>query len=81
MWMPTLSEALQNKLRRRDCPYLQDCGTPVTKDYFTRICNNASYINCHHFAKRVGELRTPMAWLQKLAVDQAKMIDQRVEAK
>lgn len=80
MEMATLSEAIQQKLRRKDCPFLHDCGVQVTKDYFTRICNSAAYINCHHFAKRVGELRRPMTWLQKLAVDQARMIEQSVEA-
>lgn len=78
--MATLSEAIQKRLRRKDCPYLRDCGVQVTKDFFTRICNTAIYINCHHFARRVDELRTPISWLQKLAVDQAKMIEQHVEA-
>ena len=81
MCMATLSEALQQKLRRKDCPYLQDCGVRVTKDYFARICNTTAYLNCHHFAKRVGELKPPMAWLQKLAVDQARMIEQNIEAR
>ena len=80
MGMTTLSEAFQKKLRKKDCPYLQDCEVRVTKDFFARICNATAYINCHHFAKRVGELRTPMSWLQKLAVDQAKMIEQSIEA-
>jgi len=79
--MATFSEALQHKLKRKDCPYLQDCGIPVTKDYFSRICNTAAYLNCHHYAKRVGELRRPMSWLQKLAVDQAKMMEQSIEAR
>jgi len=78
--MATLSEVLQKKLGRKDCPYLNDCGVPITKDYFARICNTPSYLNCHHYAKRVGELKTPMSWLQKLAVDQAKMIEQSIEA-
>ena len=76
----SLSEAFQKKLNRKDCPYLHECRVPITKDFFSRICNSPSYVNCHHFAKKVNELRTPMAWLQKLAVDQAKMMEQRVEA-
>jgi len=76
----SLSEAFQKKLNRKDCPYLHECRVPITKDFFSRICNSPSYVNCHHFAKKVNELRTPMAWLQKLAVDQAKMMEQRIEA-
>jgi hypothetical protein len=75
-----LSEAFQKKLNRKDCPYLQDCAVSITKDFFTRICNSPAYLNCHHFAKRVNELRTPMEWLQKLAIDQARMMEQRIEA-
>jgi len=52
----------------------------ITKDFFTRICNSPAYLNCHHFAKKVNELRTPMEWLQKLAIDQARMMEQRIEA-
>ena len=78
--MSSLSEAFQKKLNRKDCPYLHDCSVAITKDFFSRICNSPSYVNCHHFARRMDELRTPMAWLQKLAVDQAKMMEQRVEA-
>ncbi len=78
--MPTLSEAFQKKLKRKDCPYLHDCESHVTKDFFSRICNSPAYINCHHFAKKVGELKVPMAWLQKLAIDQAKMLEYQIEA-
>ena len=78
--MPTLSEAFQKKLHRKDCPFIHDCKIQVTKDFFSRICNSAAYLNCHHFARRVGELRTPFRWLQKFAVDQAKMLEHRVEA-
>jgi hypothetical protein len=78
--MDSLSEAFQKKLNRKDCPYLHDCGVKITKDFFNRICNSPAYVNCHHFAKKVNELKTPMSWLQKIAVDQAKMIEQRVKA-
>ena len=78
--MDSLSEAFQKKLNRKDCPYLHDCGVKITKDFYNRICNSPAYVNCHHFAKKVNELKTPMSWLQKIAVDQAKMIEQRVKA-
>ena len=78
--MTTLSEAFQKKLNKKDCPYLNDCGVYITKDFYRRNSNSPSYLNCHHFDKRVGELRPPMSWLQQLAVDQAKMMEQQVEA-
>ena len=52
----------------------------ITKDFFSRICNSPAYVNRHHFAKKVNELKTPMSWLQKIAVDQAKIMEQRVRA-
>ena len=76
----SFSEALQKKLNKKDCPYIQDCQVKITKDFFNRICNSPAYVNCHHFAKKVNELRTPMAWLQKMAVDQAKMMEHKIEA-
>jgi hypothetical protein len=79
--MSTFSEAFQKKLQKKSCPYLQDCSINVTKDFFTRICKTTSYLNCHHFAKRMGELKTPISWLQKIAVDQAKMLEQHVETR
>jgi len=78
MGSSSLSEALQKKLNKKDCPYLQDCNVKITKDFFNRICNSPAYTNCHHFAKKVNELQTPMSWLQKMAVAQAKMIEQRI---
>ena len=78
--MSSLSEAFQKKLNRKDCPYLHDCSFAITKDFFSRICNSPSYVNCHHFAKRMDELQTPITWLQKLAVDQSKMMSTDIEA-
>lgn len=78
----TRSEALQRVLRRESCPYMIDCAAPVTKDYFGRICNSEGYLKCHHFARRVGELKAPMAWLQRFAVDEERRLvqmDERAE--
>jgi hypothetical protein len=77
--MTTLSEAMREKFDRKSCPFLYDCEVPVTKDYFNRICKSPEYINCHHFAKRMGELYTPMTWLQKMATDQGKIIEPSIE--
>jgi hypothetical protein len=70
------SEALQRVLRRESCPYLIDCVAPVTKEFFGRICNSAAYLKCHHFARRVGELKAPMAWLQRFAMDEERRFAQ-----
>lgn len=66
--MTTRSEAMQRLLQKRECPYLLDCEFPITRNFFSHICNSDSYIKCHCFAKRVGELQRPMLWLQELAV-------------
>jgi hypothetical protein len=68
----TRSEALQRVLRKESCPYLIDCVAPVTKEFFSRICNSAAYLKCHHFARRVGELKAPVAWLQRFAMDEER---------
>ena len=78
--MSTLSEVMQEKFNKKHCPFINDCGVPVTKDFFSRVCKTPGYLNCHHFAKRMDELQTPITWLQKLAVDQAKMMSTDIEA-
>lgn len=73
--MSTFSEALQERFGRKDCPFIFDCDVQITKDFFTRVCKTPAYTNCHHFAKRVGELQLPLAWLQKMAIDQARVAE------
>lgn len=75
----TSSEAIQRVLRRESCPYLIDCVAPVTKEFFGRICNSAAYLKCHYFARRVGELKAPMAWLQRFAMDEERRFAQMNE--
>jgi hypothetical protein len=48
------------------------CEAPVTRNFFTRICNSTHYLNCHHFARKMDELKSPMTWLQALAVHEEK---------
>jgi len=76
----TLSEAIQEKFNKKDCPFMHECNMPVTKDFFTRVCKTPAYVNCHYFAKLMNELQTPITWLQKLAVDQAKLMNTNMEA-
>lgn len=81
--MSTFSEAFQEKFGRKDCPFIYDCNVEITKDFFSRVCKTPAYPNCHHYAKRVNELHIPMTWLQRIAIDQAKVVDaagQQVEA-
>jgi len=68
----TPSEAMHKVLHREDCPCLMGCEAPVTRNFFTRICNSPHYLNCHHFARKMDELKSPMAWLQTLAVHEEK---------
>jgi hypothetical protein len=64
----TRSEALQRISNRKECPSLLECESGVTQDYFKRICGTRGYVRCHHYARRMGELKPPMAWLQRLAI-------------
>lgn len=59
------------------CPFLKTCSVKLTKDYFVRVCNTNGYMNCHHFAKRIGDLKTPVVWLQRIAVERADMAEER----
>ena len=71
--MSTYSEAYQEKFKLKDCPCLLDCGIEITQDYFTRMCKKDNYTACLHFAKRFGELKAPMSWLQRQAVEQMRV--------
>lgn len=64
----TRSEAFQQVTGRKECVCLLECEVVITRDYFRRICNSRNYVKCHHLAKRMGELMTPMAWLQRQAI-------------
>jgi len=54
--------------KTKDCPFLLECNTEVTSNFYQRICNTHNYNNCHHYARRLGLLRTPITWLQNKAV-------------
>lgn len=62
-------ENLQELSEEKWCPFLKSCSIDLTRDYFIKICNTNAYATCHHFAKRLGELKTPVGWLQKIAVE------------
>jgi len=67
----TRTEALQRISDRTDCPSLLECESAVTQDYYKRICGTRGYVRCHHYARRMGELKAPMAWLQQHAMYEA----------
>ena len=60
------------RYRRVRCPLLAECQHKVTREYFLRICMGGGYKSCNHYAERMGELRIPIQWLQKVAVEQEK---------
>jgi hypothetical protein len=64
----TRSEAFQRVLKRYECPNIMECGASVTMQFFIRLCKSPNYVNCHHFAKKMGELKSPVEWLQRVAV-------------
>lgn len=68
----------QNELSDKNyCPFFKTCSVQITRDYFNRVCNTNGYLNCHHFSKRLGELKTPIGWLQRIAVEKASMSNER----
>jgi len=67
----TRSEALQRISNRKDCPNLLECESAVTQEYFKRICGTRGYIRCHHYARRMGYLKSPISWLQHQAMHEA----------
>jgi hypothetical protein len=67
----TRSEAFQRITNQKDCPSLLKCESAVTQDYFKRICGTRGYVRCHYYAKRMGELKVPMTWLQNKAMKEA----------
>jgi hypothetical protein len=56
----------------KHCPFLKRCKHRVTKHYFRNICDKVAYLRCRHYAKRVEEFKSPLEWLQKLAIEEAK---------
>ncbi|MGD2200466.1 MAG: hypothetical protein PVJ38_02395 [Candidatus Bathyarchaeota archaeon] len=42
----------------------------ITKGFFSRVCNARAHVKCHHLARRMGELKVPVAWLQRKAMDE-----------
>ena len=51
------------------CRDLLECDVRITKDFFKRICSTEAYVNCHHFAKRGNQLKSPMEWVQWIAIE------------
>lgn len=75
--MRTVFKYGENPLHGRHCPFLKGCEHMVTKHYFLHICDTSIYTRCQHYAIRARELNTPINWLQKLAVGEAKKAELR----
>lgn len=59
------------RIKGNTCPFITKdggCSVRLTRDYFSRICKTTAHLNCHHYCKRLDELKTPMEWLQRIAV-------------
>jgi hypothetical protein len=56
----------------KHCPFLKRCKHRVTQHYFRNICDKEAYLRCIHYTKRVEEFKTPLEWLKKLAIEEAK---------
>lgn len=69
-------ESLRELSEEKHCPFLKSCSVELTRDYFLKICNTNSYATCHHFAKKIGELKNPIGWLQKIAVERELIIQE-----
>ena len=65
----TLTEAIQRITNRNSCPYVLECRIEITHTYFSRVCNADGHVKCHHLAKKMGELKAPLVWLQRLAMN------------
>lgn len=65
----TRAETLQRITSRESCPCLMSCDSGITKSFFSTICNTPKYVKCHHLAKIMGELKSPLIWLQYLALE------------
>ena len=50
----------------KDCPDLETCEIPTTREIYKRICNGPGHVNCFHYCKRRDLLEAPMAWRQKM---------------
>lgn len=75
--MPIIFKAnvTDNRKNSRDehCPYIKTCKHRIPRNYFIRICNTAAYRKCRFYAKRANKLRTPVNWLQKMAINKEKV--------
>ena len=65
----------ENLLRDRDansCPCLMSCVSVITEGYFVKLCNSAGFEKCHHLARMMNRLKTPIKWLQVTAIKKAQ---------
>jgi hypothetical protein len=68
----TLTEALQRVTGRDSCPMLTKCDWNIAKGYLVHFCMSRNYVRCHYLAKRMGELKSPVDCISRLAMEQER---------
>ncbi len=51
------------------CPDFRKCDTPITRDYYGRICGTKDFTRCHHYSRRHEMLKRPVDWLVSMAIE------------
>jgi len=64
----TLTETMQVKFNRKNCPFLDDCDKRITHEFFKVMCMSTKFPGCLWYALRMDEAYTPFSWLQKSAI-------------
>ena len=53
----------------------------VTKEFFNRVCNAKSFANCQIYARKNDMMRTPIRWVQQMAVEISKKTKSSADAR
>jgi hypothetical protein len=65
----------ENPLKNKDsnsCPCLMSCVSVITEGYFVKLCNSTGFEKCHQLARMMNRLKTPIEWLQVIAMKKAQ---------
>ncbi len=55
----------------QSCPDFNTCESRITKGFYDRICNSKQFKQCHFFAMRHGDIKTPVDWLVSMAIQES----------
>ena len=62
-------------IKPKFCPLMKggtntfQCGQPVTRYAFENFCNNPNFGSCRRYAEKTKQLKSPIQWLQREAVE------------